>query len=129
MRRMGIHLKGDERILGDGGFVESVLKEQNEQLGQRYRLQAEGYDFDNVVDRVVKLFDMRPEEILSPGKQRERVRARGLVCYWAVKELGMSGTTVAKLLGIIQSSVSRAVERGEKYALNNGLRLIDEGIA
>jgi len=126
---MGIHLKGDERILGDGGFVESVLKEQNEQLGQRYRLQAEGYDFDNVVDRVVKLFDMRPEEILSPGKQRERVRARGLVCYWAVKELGMSGTTVAKLLGIIQSSVSRAVERGEKYALNNGLRLIDEGIA
>jgi len=123
MRKMGIHLKGDERILGDSDFVESVLNQQNEQLEQRYRLQAEAYDFDNVVIRVAKLSGMPVEEILSLGKQPERVRARGLVCYWAVTGLGMSGTTVGKLLGIIQSSVSRAVERGEKYALDNRLRL------
>ena len=96
---------------------------QDEQFERRYQLQAQGYDFDKVVDRVAKLFKMRPEEILSPGKQPERVRARSLVCYWAVKELGINGTAVAKLLGIIQSSVSRAVRRGERLALDNGYSL------
>jgi putative transposase len=109
----------DERILGDSDFVESVLERQNEQLERHYRLRAQGYDFDRVVDRVAQLFGMRQEEILRRGKQPERVRARGLVCYWSVKELGMNGTAVAKLLGITQSSVSRAVERGERLALDN----------
>lgn len=55
-------------------------------------------------------------EILSPGKQPQRVRARSLVCCRAVQEPGMNGTTVAELFGITQSSVSRAVLRGEKLA-------------
>lgn len=106
---LGIHLKGDERILGSSDFVESVLERQDERFERRYQLQAQGYDFDKVVDRVAKLFKMRSDELLSPGKQPQRVRARSLVCYWAVKELGINGTAVASLLGIIQSSVSRAV--------------------
>lgn len=123
------HLKGDERILGSSAFVESVLKGQDERFERRYHLQAQGYDFDKVVDRVSKLFKMRSEEILSPGKQPERVRARSLVCYWAVKELGINGTAVAKLLGIIQPSVSRAVRRGEILALENGYSLEWQGNA
>jgi len=123
LHKLGIHLKGDERILGSSDFVESVLERQDERFERRYQLQAQGYDFDKVVDRVAKLFRMRPEEIVSPGKQPGRVRARSLVCYWAVKELGMNGTAVARLLGIIQSSVSRAVRRGERLALDNGYSL------
>jgi hypothetical protein len=116
---LGIHLKGDERILGGSDFVQSVLEREDERFERRYRLQAQGYDFDKVVDRVARLFKMRPEEILSPSKEPERVRGRSLVCYWAVRELGMNGTAVASLLGIIQSSVSRAVRRGERLALKN----------
>lgn len=123
LRKSGIHERSDERILGDSDFVESVLERQNEQLERHYRLQAQGYDFYKVVDRVAQLFRMRQEEILRPGKQPERVRARSLVCYWSVKELGMNGTAVARLSGIIQSSVSRAVQRGEKFALDNQYNL------
>jgi hypothetical protein len=123
LRKLGMHLKSDERILGDSDFVESALKEQNEHFERRYQLQAQGYDFNTIVDRVAKLFETRPEEILSPSKKPERVRARSLVCYWAVKELGISGTSVAELLGLIQSSVSRAVERGAKLATENKLSL------
>ena len=54
------------------------------------------------------------------------MRARSLVCYWAVKELGINGTVVASLLGIIQSSVSRAVGRGERLALENRYSLEGE---
>ncbi len=36
-----------------------------------------------------------------------------------LKELGMNGTAVGRLLGITQSSVSRAGRRGERVALDN----------
>ena len=78
---------------------------------------VEGYNFDEVVDRVAELFKMRRKEILNPDKQSQRVMARTLVCYWTVKELEMNGTEVGRLLGLMQSSVSRAVQRGEKLVL------------
>jgi len=44
-----------------------------------------------------------------------RVKARSLVCYWAFRELGISGTSVSKLLGIGQPAVRRAIVRGENW--------------
>ena len=129
LRNSQIHLKGDERILGDSDFVKSVLKAQNEQMHQRYKLQALGYDFEKVVLRVAEIFDMKADQILIAGKQPQRVLLRSLVCYWAVKELKMKATAVAKLLGITQSAVTKAVQRGEKLALENKLKLFKQRIS
>jgi REP element-mobilizing transposase RayT len=125
-RRLGIHIKGDERILGDSDFVESVLEEQNERLERRYRLQMQGYDFDRAVDRVAEVFGLNPEQVLISGKQSKRVKARGLLCFWAVKELEMRGADVAGRLKISKSTVSRAVVRGEKIATAMTLKLIEK---
>ena len=43
-----IHMKSDERILGDGDFTQSVLDEAKERLEERYRPQALGYDLEKV---------------------------------------------------------------------------------
>ena len=118
-----VHLKGDERILGDSDFVRSVLKEAREELARRYRLQANGFDFEKVVGRVSQLLNIDSHEILLSGNQPLRVKARSLVCYWAVKELGLAGTGVAKKLGLTQPAVSKAVRRGEKLVLENKLSL------
>jgi chromosomal replication initiation ATPase DnaA len=95
-------------------FVEEVLAEHKEQFERRYWLKAQGYDIDQVVQKVAEVFDIEPGEIWKPGNQPLRVKARSLVCYWSVRELGMSGTSVGTLLGLGQSAVSRAVVRGEK---------------
>ena len=126
LRRMQIHLKGDERILGDSDFVESALKAANENMERRYRLKAIGYDFDKVVQRVAELFQMKSAEILLPSKQPDRVKARSLVCFWAVKELSISSLSVASKLRITQPAVSRAAQRGEKLAIENNLCLEKE---
>ena len=125
-RRQKIHIKGDERILGDSDFVGSVLDEQNERLDRRYRIQTQGYDFDKIVDRVAKTFELKPEEVLSNVKQRMRVKARSVLCYWAVNELEMTGATVARRLKISKSAVSRAVARGEGIASDMKLKLFED---
>lgn len=116
LRRAGVCLKSDERILGESEFVKEVLEQQNEAFDQHYRFKALGYDLDKIIKRVGELFEMRPREILQPGKQPKRVQARSLVCYWAVSELGLNGTAVGRRLGLSQSAVSRAIPRGQKLA-------------
>jgi REP element-mobilizing transposase RayT/DNA-binding MarR family transcriptional regulator len=123
--RQRVHLKGDERILGDSDFVKTVLKEADEIMERRYQLQAQGFDFKKVLYRVGKLLDISAEEIMLTGNQPLRVKARSLVCYWSIKELGMIGTEIAKLLGLTQPAVSKAVQRGEKLALRNKLSLVE----
>jgi putative transposase len=77
------------------------------------------------VGKVARIFEIDPEMIFKPGNQPLRVKARSLVCYWAVRELGMSGTRVGKLLSLGQPAVSRAVVRGEKLAQNLKLNLVE----
>lgn len=90
LRRMNIHFKSDERILGDSDFVERVLCGATEKMERRYRLEAMGYDFDTIVERVSEIFKIAVKYILSLGKQPERVMARSVLAYWAVGELGNS---------------------------------------
>lgn len=122
-RKLKVHLKGDERILGDTAFVESVLAQAEEDMERRYNLQAKGYDLNYVIQKAAAEFDLSAEEIIAPGKQPARVKARSVAAYWAVRHFSMSGVEVGKKLGIGQSAVSRAVSRGEKLAKDMGISL------
>jgi REP element-mobilizing transposase RayT len=115
LRRMKIHYKSDERILGDSYFVKEVLGLASEAMERRYRLRSEGYTFESVIGEVAKIFEISPKEIISPGKQPNKVKARSVLAYWAVHELGMSTTEVGSKIGLSQSSISRAVQRGKEY--------------
>jgi len=70
MRKGGSRMKGDERILGQGDFVETVLKAAQEKLDQKSMIQSLGYDFEWLVNRVTGLFGLTFKELLTGGKQR-----------------------------------------------------------
>jgi DNA-binding Lrp family transcriptional regulator len=116
----------DERILGDGDFVDRVLRVAQEQLDRKYCLQARGVDLDKVAERVCDLVGMRPHELWAKGKYPWTVQARSLLCYWAVRELGMSMAELSRKLQISQPAVSLSVKRGEKLAKDNQYVLFDE---
>ncbi|MEA3415110.1 MAG: hypothetical protein U9R02_02985, partial [Thermodesulfobacteriota bacterium] len=40
--------------------------------------------------------DIEIEEIYSKGRRKVQVEARDLLCYWSVRELGISCTDLAK---------------------------------
>ncbi|UCE51306.1 MAG: transposase [Desulfobacterales bacterium] len=125
LRSGKVRIKGDERILGDSDFVEAVLKEADEQLERRYRLKAEGYEFEQVAERVAQVLDMPLELIWEKSRRPQVVDARSLLCYWGSKELGMSMTDLAKRLHLTQPAISIAVRRGEKISRENQYKLID----
>ncbi len=126
LRRRGVRLKRDERLLGDSDFVATVLEASQENLERRYRLEAKGYDFRRVLRRAAELCDVTQGEIVSRGRRSRVVEARSLACFWAVRELRMSGTAVAKKLRVSQPAVSIAVRRGEELARDKRLQLLEQ---
>ena len=125
LRKVGAYMKGDERILGSGDFVEGILAQAKEDLELKYRLKAEGYDFDKVVDRVSDLMGLERDEVISPGKYKKVVQARSVVCYWAMREIGISQDVLAQKFAISQPAISMAVKRGEQVVNRNNFSLLD----
>ena len=124
LRKIKAYMKGDERILGDSDFVESVLKACQDKFDRKYLLKSGGHDFYTVVDRVAQVLGINRSEVLSSGRQPHKVQARSLLCFWASRELGMSMVQLSKRLKISQPTASQSATRGEKIAKENKLKLL-----
>ena len=68
---------------------------------------------------------MNREEVCERGREKRRVKARSLLFYWTVRELGLSGTFLAERFRMSQLGIVYAVYKGEKIAKENGYRLIE----
>jgi REP element-mobilizing transposase RayT len=126
LRGSGDRIRGDERILGDGDFVEKVLAAGNELLERRARLLALGYDFDRLLGRVAALFEMPTHEVLREGKYARTVPARSVLCYWANRELGISTVELARKLKLSQPAAAQSVARGERIVAEKHWKLSEE---
>ncbi len=112
-----------ERILGDSDFVDAVLKQNEEVYERRIQLKSKGVDLDALAQRVSQLLDMPTEQVWSKGKYWHIVAARSLLCFWAVRELGMSATSLAPKFGVSAAAISKSVVRGEKMARENNFEI------
>ena len=124
LRKSKVSIKGDERILGDSDFVRQSLKNADERLQRKYRLQSQGYDVNRIVNRVAELMNIPVEDVLAAGKNRRTVRARSLLCFWAVRECGMTMSSLAKKLELSIMAISQSVKRGEKIVKEDKFELL-----
>ena len=111
------HMMSDERILGESDFVDAILSQAKE----RYE---RGYDLQKVARRVAEVCGIEEHEVFSKGRQQGKVRALNLLCFWAVRELGMPLADVARELEMSMPGVGYAVERGKIIAQDHQYRLI-----
>ncbi len=58
-------------------------------------------------------------ELCSGSRRREIVKARKIVSWIAVSELGYSGAEVARYLGVTNSCVTRFLSSAEKPDVND----------
>lgn len=129
-RRAGNYQKGDERILGDDSFVKAVLAKAEERMKSKYRIRAEGYDFDKLLMRVSDITGLSSRQLLGKQRDRESIQARSILCYWATDQLGISQRELAEIFDQSQPAISYAVRRGRALvARKNFVMLEGEGDA
>jgi REP element-mobilizing transposase RayT len=112
LRKTGIHHMSDERILGSGEFVQGVLRRHQEQTLRRLLIVDREADFEKLTSAVGKHRNILLCQLVGPNKRRTIVKARYLICYWAVRELGFTMTEIARKLEISLPTVSVAVHKG-----------------
>lgn len=104
----------DDRVLGSGEFVDYLRndKKLHDRLGKIISLEA-------VLERVAEYFNLEPQSLKRGGRMLQIVEARGVACYFAVRELEYSGVRVGEALNMKRSGVCLAARRGEVFVLQN----------
>jgi hypothetical protein len=98
----------DGRFLGDRQFAEEVKSKAGDEEKVRIKITA-----DALLEAVYKVLGKKRGEVIGAGKDRERVRARELVCYVGRSFTELSVKAVAETLGVDATCVSRSVARME----------------
>jgi putative transposase len=91
-----------------------VSAEAGEAFERKSLLKSQGWDLDKLAAYVAKLLEIDVSLIWSTGKYRHIVKARSLLCYWAVRDLGVSMTSLAKRLNLSVAAITQSVKRGER---------------
>jgi len=84
-----------------------------------------GYDLDKTARRAAEVCHVALEDIFSRGRQKTKVEARSVFCYWASREAGIAYSELARRLDVSIPAVSYSVARGEKIAKGRGYQLLD----
>ncbi len=113
LRRRGEKTASDERILGDGEFVERVLEEWDEVGRATLRLPGVRKSLSLPAQQVCETWGVTMEELRSGSRRQGVLKAREEFSQIAVKVLGYSGAEVARYLGVSGSCVTRVVAERE----------------
>ena len=100
----------DERILGSGDFVAFVIQDKNEleekRLDKKIPLGA-------LIRLVSDFLGIEKSEVFSRSRKRIIGKARALIAYYSIYEMGYKGAEVGRALRIAGPSVSQCIERGK----------------
>lgn len=107
--RPGRKERSDPRILGEGDFVEAILRAANENLEIPMKSREE------LLKAVERSTGVPRKEILRPSHRWAPAHARALYCYLCKEKGGVSGSELGMQLKIGQSAVSRLVAKGREY--------------
>ena len=117
LKRKGIKVASDERILGGEGFIERLLSEAEEREKETLRLSRKVPDLATLMKKISKGERIEESELRSGKRKKDVVRGRRLFCQLAVGKMGYPGAEVARYLGVTTSSVNRLAASEEMVDL------------
>jgi len=100
----------DERILGSGDFVAFVIQDKNELEEKRLEKKI---PLDKLIRLVSDFLRIEKSEVFSRSRKRIIGKARALIAYYSICEMGYKGAEVGRALRIAGPSVSQCIERGK----------------
>src|SRR5690606_20536122 len=116
IKKQGLRMAGDERILGSTNFVASVLRQAREE--HLKRTDAKGMTLAALIALVADRMGTEEAFIKSTIKERAASQARAIIAHLAIDRLRISGAEVARNLNISPSAVSKLAGRGRRHPLS-----------
>ncbi len=107
----------DQRILGDGEFVEAVWKEVDERGRDNLRINRQKATLEDLAEKVCRLHGVQVNELRAGSRRSGVINARRDFSRVAVNLLGYAGAEAARYLGVTNSCVTRITSQGVE--LNN----------
>jgi len=123
LKRKGMKVASDERILGGKEFIERLMSEAEEKEKETLRLSRRVPRLASLTARIVKGEGIEESELRSGTRKRSVVKGRRILCQLAVGKLGYPGAEVARYLGVTTSSVNRLAVSDETPDLRKYLRM------
>ncbi|CAN2039178.1 transposase [Candidatus Magnetomoraceae bacterium gMMP-15] len=102
----------DPRILGNGSFVEMVLRKAKE-INDENKPETT-FSMNKLITKIISYYDIDMDDLLGGSQKQAVSKARCVICYIAVKKMRWQGTVVAKVMRIRSFSALRCAERGKK---------------
>ena len=91
----------------------------------KYELQRLGYDLNTVAEKVALIYGIDSAELFRKGRQKPRVDAKALFCYWAARELKIPLTNLSRKLEMTIPGVGYVFKTREETALCHNFHLLD----
>ena len=113
-RRSGRKEEFDERILGSGDFVNSILEETEEKAKNQLKLRRSGRTLASIVEEECKREDISPNELRGGGRRRKISSLRATIAKRGRDELGSSLAEIARHVGVNTSSIRKAIIKLEE---------------
>ena len=114
LRRRGEKQVSDERILGDGDFVEAMLAESDDIGKENLIISKKKLNLWSLAEGVCKEHGVNLKELRSGSRRHGVVEARQELSRLAVMDHGYSGAEVARYLGVTNSCITRPLSLGGK---------------
>ena len=108
LRRKGLRMAADDRVLGDGDFVEQIWAESAELGKETLRRKGPGVELETLAREIAADRGITETELRSGSRMRKVSEARRVFCRACVGELGYPAAAVARFLGVTTSAVVRA---------------------
>jgi REP element-mobilizing transposase RayT len=108
LREKGQPVQADDRILGDGNFVERIWSEAKDRKKEAMRWKAKAKDLPTLSKIITKKMGISESELRSDSRKSRVSQARRAFCCLAVGRMGYSAAEVARFLGVTTSAVVRA---------------------
>lgn len=111
-RREHIQCIGDERILGDSGFVERALKQDALAVEPKSKLEQQGWTLDKLIARICVISEVDKKHLLQRSRTNEGSRAKALICFWGIDALGLPLRQIGDRLRISPQAISKWAKKG-----------------
>jgi len=116
--------RGDERVLGDGNFVENVLNAAEKEIETKSRLKMEGWNIERLGKRISELFSVNIKDIQRKVRQKNKSDAKAVFAFWAKREIGIASSELGAFLSCSRAGLTQLINKGEKYINEKNVKLL-----